>query len=122
MDNLRNKATSNLQSIRTIFGPNGLFALHAQIWDKKYKDASKLIFWMNGSLDLHNIVEFPVNSDRLLQIGNDRVFNFVDSLYPKNFRKEAENGLLSAFQFQKLPKVRMKRDEILDDFYLFQYR
>ena len=37
MDDLRNKATNNLKPIRTIFGLNGLFGLHDQIWDKKYK-------------------------------------------------------------------------------------
>ena len=37
MDDLRNKATSNLKPIRTIFGLNGLFGLHDQIWDKNIK-------------------------------------------------------------------------------------
>ena len=37
MDDLRNKATNSLKPIRTIFGLNGLFGLHDQIWDKKYK-------------------------------------------------------------------------------------
>ena len=76
------------------------------------------MFWKNRSLDLHNIVEFPVNCDKLLHIGNDRVFNFIESLYPLNVRKEAENGVLSAFQFWKLPKVWMRLNEILVEFYL----
>ena len=36
-------------------------------------------------------------------------------------RKEAENELSSAFQFWKLPKTKMRLDELLDDF-LFEYK
>ena len=42
-------------------------------------------------------------------------------MYPLNIRKEAENGLFSAFQFWKLPKTKMRLDELLDDF-LFEYK
>ena len=42
-------------------------------------------------------------------------------MYPLNIRKEAENGLFSAFQFWKLPKTKMRLDELLDDF-LFQFK
>ena len=60
MNDLKMNATNNLKAIRTINGLNGLFGLHDQIWNKTYTGASDLI-WMNGSLDLHNIVELPVN-------------------------------------------------------------
>ena len=81
--------TNNLKAIRTINELNGLFGLHDRIWDKTYKGASDLLFWMNGSLDLHNIVEFPINVDRLIHQGEDRVFNFFESMYPLNIRKDA---------------------------------
>ena len=64
-----------------------------------YKGASDVIFWMNGSMDLHSIIEFPVSVDRLLHQGENRVFNFFESMYPVNIRKDAENGLFSDFQF-----------------------
>ena len=99
MNDLKIKATNNLKAIRTINELNGLFGLHDRIWDKTYKGASDLTFWMNESLDLHNIVEFPINVDRLIHQGEDRVFNFFESMYPLNIRKDAENGLYSAFKF-----------------------
>ena len=42
-------------------------------------------------------------------------------MYPLNIRKEAENGLFSAFQFWKLPKTKTRLDGLLDDF-LFQFK
>ena len=69
MNDLKMKAANNLKAIRTISELNGLFGLHDRIWDKTYKGASDLIFWMNGCLDLHNIVEFPINVDRLIHQG-----------------------------------------------------
>ena len=121
MNDLKNKSTNNLKAVRTIGNLNGLYGLHDCIWDKFYKGTSELVFWMNGSFDLHKIVEYPNTIDRLIRVGEDRVFNFYESMYPLNIRKEAENGLVSAFQFWKLPKTKMRRDELLDDF-LFRYK
>ena len=59
MDKLKNKSSQNLEVTRTITGFNGLFGLHDNIFEKKYKGASDLIFWVNGSVDLHNIVNLP---------------------------------------------------------------
>ena len=42
-------------------------------------------------------------------------------MYPLNIRKEAENGLFSASQFWKLPKTKMRLDELMDNF-LFDYK
>ena len=69
MNDIKNKATNHLKSVRTISNLNGLFGLRVRIWDNTYIGASELIFWMNGSSELHNIVEFPVNVDRLLYRG-----------------------------------------------------
>ena len=76
---------------------------------------------MNGSLDLHNVVEFPCNFDRLIYEGEERTFNFFESIYPLNIRKDAENGLFSAFQFWNLPKTKKIFDELLDEF-IFEYK
>ena len=62
---------SKLTSIDNL---NGLFGLHNCIWDKSYKGASELVFWMNGSFDLHKIVEYPNTIDILIRAGEDRVF------------------------------------------------
>ena len=111
MNDLNNKAITNLKAITTISSLN-------RIWDKTYKGASNL---MNGSMNLHSIVEFPVSMDELLYQGENRVFNFFESMYPLNIRKDAENGLFSAFQFWNLPKTRKRFDELLNDF-LFRYK
>ena len=42
-------------------------------------------------------------------------------MYPLNIRKDAENGLYSAFQFWNLPKTRRRFDELLDEF-VFEYK
>ena len=39
-------------------------------------------------------------------------------MYPSNIRKDAENGLYSAFQFWNLPKTRKRFDELLDVYVL----
>ena len=44
MDKLKNKSSQNLKAVRTISGCNGLFGLHDNIFEKKYKGASDLIF------------------------------------------------------------------------------
>ena len=76
---------------------------------------------MNGSFDFHKIVEYPNTIDKLIRAGEDQFFNFFESMYPLNIRKEAENGLFSAFQFWKLPTTKTRLDGLLDDF-LFQFK
>ena len=76
---------------------------------------------MNGSLDLHNIVELPTSVDKLIYDGEERMFNFFESMYPVNIRMDTENGLPSAFQFWSLPKTRKRFDELLDEF-VFEYK
>ena len=58
---------------------------------------SDLVFWINGSADLHGIVNLPNSFDKLLQEGEQRAFNFFESMYPLYIRIEAENGLHAAF-------------------------
>ena len=121
LNDLKSKATTNLKAIRTINELNGLFGLHDRIGDKTYTGVSDLVYWMNGSLDLHNIVEFPISVDKLIHDGDKRKFNFFESMYPSNIRMDAENGLPSAFQFWSLPKTRKRFDELLDEF-VFEYK
>ena len=116
MDELNKKSSQNLEVTRTITGFNGLFGLHDKIFDKKYNGANDLIFWVNGSTDLHDIVNLPTCIEDLLEQGEQRTFNFFESLYPLNIRIEADNGLPAAFQFWKIPKVVLRLDEVMDEF------
>ena len=61
MHELTMKATANLKAIRSIVELNGLYGSHDRIGDNTYNGTSDLIFWMNGFLDLHSVVEFPCN-------------------------------------------------------------
>ena len=44
-------------------------------------------------------------------MGDDRKFNFVESMMPLHLRKEAENCLPTAFQFWVIPKVKKLLNE-----------
>ena len=109
LNELGNKATQNRKAIRTISEFNGFFGLHDNIYNI-------CIFWVNILLDLHNIVELPNTSDKLLQLGEQRTFNFFGSIYLFNIRKDTENGMTAAFQFWKIPKIQIRMDELLVDF------
>ena len=89
MDELKNKSSQNLVATRTITGFNGLYGLNDNIFEKKCNEASDLIFWVNGSFDLHNIVNLPNSIEQLLQQGEERTFNFFESMYPLNITIEA---------------------------------
>ena len=75
-----------------------------------------MIFWINSSFDLHDIINLPISIDELLRIGEERTFNFFESMYPMNITIEAEYGLAAAFQFWNLPKVVSRLDEVMTDF------
>ena len=77
MDELKNKSSQNLLVTRTITDFNGLYGLHDNIFENKYKGESNLIFWVNGSFDLHNIVNLPNSIEQLLQQGEVRTLNFL---------------------------------------------
>ena len=71
---------------------------------------------MNGSFDLHNIVNLPNSIDQLLQQGEVRTFNFFESMYPLNIKIEAENSSAAAFQFWDLLKLITRLNEVMVDF------
>ena len=47
----------------------------------------------------------------LLTLGDDRKFNFTESMMTLHLRKEADNCLSAAFQFWTIPKVKKLLDE-----------
>ena len=99
MNEPKNKAAINLSAVRKIPGFKRLYGLLDNIFERKYKGASDLIFWINGSFSLHDIMNLPISIDELLRIGDERTFNFFESMYPMNIKIEAENGLNLYFSF-----------------------
>ena len=116
MSKLKNKATQNLKAVRKIAGFNGLFGLQDNIFFQKIQGTIYLIFWVNGSFNLHNSINFTNNSKKHLQIREERSFNFFESMYLMNIKMEAENGLAAAFQIWKIPKVVTRLDKVMVDF------
>ena len=88
MKDLKSKSTNNLKAVRTINILNGLFGLRDCIWDKSYKGASELGFWMNGSFNLHKIVEYPSTIDKLIHVGEDRVLTSLNQYILSTFEKK----------------------------------
>ena len=121
MNEVMMKSIANLKAIRSVDELNGLYGLHDRIGNNTYKGVSELIIWLNGSFDLHDIVELPKTFDELINEGEIRTFNFFESMYPLNIRKDAENGLFSAFRFWNVPKTKFLFDNLLDEF-MFEYK
>ena len=62
------------------------------------------------------MINLPISIEELLRKGDERTFNFFESMYPMNIKIKAENGLTAAFQFWNLPKVILRLDEVMVDF------
>ena len=56
----------------------------------------------------------PLSVSEFLVMGECRVFNFVESLWPLNVRKEVEICLPAAFQFWAIPKIKKLWDKKID--------
>ena len=68
--------------------------LHDNIFDKKYKGAIDLTFWWNRSSDFHHFVNVPNSIDKLLQTGEERAFNFFESMFPMYIKYKQKTDLL----------------------------
>ena len=64
-----------------------------------------------ATVNIFYLIEMPVSVMDLLFMGENRSFNFVDSLMLLNVRKEAENCLPAAFQFWAKPQVKKLLDK-----------
>ena len=62
------------------------------------------------------IIDLPISIGDLLKMGEERTFNFFESMYPMKIRIEAEYGFAAAFQFWNLPKSVFRMDEIMKEF------
>ena len=121
MNEIQQKAKSNLKVIWPIEGLNGLFRVHDCIFNRAYKGENDSYLWINEPFDLHRIVELPKTLDKVLELGVNRVFTVFESMCPLNIRKDAENGFKSAFQFWEKPLVQIRMDELMHDF-LFEIK
>ena len=67
--------------------------------------------WAARTVNNYDLGEMPLFVTDLLFMGENRSFNFVESLMPLNLRKEAENCLPAAFQFWAKPQVKKLLDK-----------
>jgi len=93
MNKLKNKASTNLYASHSITGFNGFNGLliHDNIFKQKYKGPSDLIFWINSSFDLHNIINLLISIDELLRTSEskqkmDELLHFNFGIYQKLFQ------------------------------------
>ena len=106
MEDLRLKANRNILMIYEVKILNSLFGLQQlfPITDDVNVDFGQL--WAARTVNNCNLVEIPKSVSDLLTMGDDRRFNFVESMMPLNLRKEADNCLPAAFQFWVIPKYK----------------
>ena len=106
MEDSRLKANRNILMIHEVKNLNGLFGLQQSfpMTDDVNVDFGQL--WAARTVNNCNLVELPKSVSELLTMGDDRKFNFVESMMPLHLRKEADNCLPSAFQFWAIPKVK----------------
>jgi len=111
IEDLRSKANRNILIIHEVESLNGLFGLQQSLpmTDDTNTDSGQL--WAARTVNNCNLVELPKSVSELLTLGDDRRFNFVESMMTLNLRKEAENCLPAAFQFWAIPKVKKLLDE-----------
>ena len=117
---LRLKANRNILMIHEVKSLNGLFGLQQSfpMTDDVNVDFGQL--WAARTVNNCNLVELPKSVSELLTMGDDRKFNFVESMMPLHLRKEAENCLPTAFQFWAIPKVKKRRFEVFIHVILFK--
>ena len=111
IEDLRSKANRNILIIHEVKSLNGLFGLQQSfpMTDDTNTDSGQL--WAAWTVNNCNLVDLPKSVSELLTLGDDRRFNFVESMMTLNLRKEAENCLPAAFQFWAIPKVKKLLDE-----------
>ena len=111
IEDLRHKANRNILIIHEVKSLNGLFGLQQSfpMTDDTNTDSGQL--WAARTVNNCNLVDLPKSVSELLILGDDRRFNFVESMMTLNLRKEAENCLPAAFQFWAIPKVKKLLDE-----------
>ena len=103
MEDLRLKANRNILMIYEVKSLNGMFGLQQSfpMTDDVNVDFGQL--WAARTGNNCNLVEIPTSVPDSLTMGDDRRFNFAESLMPLSLRKVADNCLAAAFQFWAIP-------------------
>jgi len=111
MDDLRQKANRNITILHEVEGLNGLFGLQQTFPTTDETDVDYGQLWAARTVNNCNLVHLPESVSELLTLGDDRKFNFTESMMTLHLRKEADNCLSAAFQFWNIPKVKKLLDE-----------
>ena len=84
-------------AIQTVRSLNGLFGLQCYSSNTDINQEETMQLWYARTVNNCNLVEMPLSVSDLLVLGENRVFNFVESFNPLNMRKEMENYLPAIF-------------------------
>ena len=84
IEDLRSKANRNILIIHEVKSLNGLFGLQQSfpMTDDTNTDSGQL--WAAQTVNNCNLVDFPNSVSELLTLGDDRRFNFVESMMTLN--------------------------------------
>ena len=110
IEDLRRNAYRNILAINNVSSLNGLFGLKSCVSMNYNQNHFFGQLWAARTVNNCDLVELPVSVTDLLFIGENRNFNFLESLKPLNIRKEAENCLPAAFQFWAKPQAKKLLD------------
>ena len=91
MDDLRQKANRNISIIHRVGSLNGLFGLQQAFPTTDDTDIDCGQLWAARTVNNCNLVNLPESVSELLTLGDDRKFNFTESMMTLHLRKEAEN-------------------------------
>jgi len=72
-------------AIKTVRNLNGLLQCYSSITDINQEETIQV--WYARIVNIFNLVEMPLSVSDLLVLGENRVFNFVESFNPLNMRK-----------------------------------
>ena len=106
MEDLRLKANRNILKIHEVRSLNGLFRLQQSFPMTGDVNVDFRQFWAARAVNNYHLVELPKPVSELLTMGDDRKFNFLESMMPLHLRKEAENCYLLPFNFGRFPRLR----------------
>ena len=105
------KANRNITILHKVEGLNGLFGLQQTFPTTDETDFDCGQLWAARTVNNCNLVHLPESVSELLTLGDDRKFNFTESMMTLHLRKEADNCLSAAFQFWNIPKVKKLLDK-----------
>ena len=91
-----------IQTVKSLPGPFGL-QCYSSITDINEKETMQL--WYARNVNNCNLIEIPLSVSDHLVLGENIVFNFVESVNLLHVKKEMENCLPASFQFWAIPDI-----------------